>query len=371
MSAGRVPPRHRVAAAAALVLMPAAAMAAGIESCLEIAADAERLACYDRAAGRGTPAPAAAAPASPAPAAPVAAGAPLPGAQPRKNAAASGWFEDDNYKPQTFAERWELDPDTQDGIFRIKAYQPVYLLPVSWRRNVNVDPCSPNPVNCAKGAGAEDLHTEAKFQLSLKTKVLQDIFGSELDLWAAYTQQSYWQVYAVDNSRPFRETVYQPEFWFTLPLRLGNADFSWRMLNLGLVHQSNGQSDPLSRSWNRIYATFGFEAGNLSLFVKPWWRLSEDSATDNNPDISDYAGRIELQAVYAWRAHVFSARLQNNLKFGSSVPNRSSLQADWAFPLYGDLHGYVQAFAGYGDTLQNYNFRNIGIGVGFSLVEWR
>ena len=79
---------------------------------------------------------------------------------------------------QTFDQRWELDPENQDGIFRIKAYQPVYLLPVSWRRSVNVDPCSPNPVNCAPGAGAQDLHTEAKFQLSLKTKVLQDILDT-------------------------------------------------------------------------------------------------------------------------------------------------------------------------------------------------
>ncbi len=238
-------------------------------------------------------------------------------------------------------------------------------------RNVNVDPCSPNPVNCATGAGANDRNTEAKFQLSLKTKVLQNILDSPVDLWAAYTQQSYWQVYDVDNSRPFRETNYQPEAWFTLPLKVGSESLQWRMLNLGIVHQSNGQSDPLSRSWNRLYATFGFAAGDLSLFVKPWWRISESASDDNNPDISDYAGRIELQAVYALRAHVFSARLQNNLKFGSSVPNRTSLQADWAFPLFGDLHGYLQGFAGYGDTLQNYNFRNIGIGLGVSLVEWR
>jgi hypothetical protein len=63
----------------------------------------------------------------------------LPGAHPRKSGASSGWFEDDNYKPQTFAERWELDPETQDGIFRIKAYQPVYLL-ARVRRT-----CTPRP----------------------------------------------------------------------------------------------------------------------------------------------------------------------------------------------------------------------------------
>ena len=47
------------------------------------------------------------------------------------------------------------------------------------------------------------------------------------------------------------------------------------------------------------------------------------------------------------------------------------MQADWAFPLYGQLHGYVQAFYGWNDSLQNYNFRNTGVGIGVSLTQWR
>ena len=360
--------RTRLAALGALLALPAAASAS--EACRAITVDADRLACYDRAAERTAPA-AAAVPAGVAPTPAAAAPAPPTPAGTPPSATPSGWFDYDNYKPQTFVERWQLEPATKDGLFKVKPYQPVYLLPANWRRNVNESPCTPNPANCAPGAGADDRHTEAKFQLSLKTKVMQDLFGSQVDLWAAYTQQSFWQLYDTDNSRPFRETNYQPEAWLTFPLKVGPDWLQWRMFNLGVVHNSNGQSDPLSRSWNRVYATIGLSSGDLSLFIKPWWRISENASTDNNPDISDYAGRIELQAVYAWRAHVFSARLQNNLKFGSSTPSRTSVQADWAFPLWGELHGYVQGFAGYADSMQNYNFRNAGIGVGVSLVEWR
>jgi phospholipase A1 len=350
---------------AALVALPV--IAAAPPACHGIADDAGRLACYDNATGRV--APSAAPPIEPE-ARPAAVPDVAP-ASPQPPPAPHGWFGADAYAQQSFAERWELDSETKDGVLKVKPYQAVYVLPVSWRQNINVNPCSPNPANCATGTSSSYQHTEVKFQVSLKTKLWQDILGSPLDLWAAYTQQSFWQLYDAGDSRPFRETDYQPEAWLTLPLNVGPQSLQWRMLNLGMVHQSNGQSDPLSRSWNRVYANFGFTSGELSMFVKPWWRIPESPSSDNNPDIADYAGRIELQAVYPYRANVFTATLRNNLKSGSNPPNRTSLQASWAFPLFGDLHGYVQAYSGWADSLQNYNFRNAGMGVGVSLVELR
>lgn len=350
--------------ACALALLPLSAMA---QNCQQIAADAERLACYDRINGRPDSAQAyqlaapVSAPNSP-PAAPGAAGA---SAKASANTSASKWTG------QSFAERFQLDENDPDDLFKIRAHLPVYVLPISWRQHVNRDPSSPNPRNSAHGAGENDKRVEAKFQLSLKTMMMANLFGSTADWWAAYTQQSFWQVYNAEDSRPFRETNYQPETFVTWPVKLGPEWLQLRMLNLGLVHQSNGQSDPLSRSWNRVYLTMGATSGNLSLFVKPWWRVREEVSTDNNPDISDYAGRIELQAVYGFGQHILSATLQNNLKFNSSTPNRSNIQIEWAFPLLGELHGYVRGFAGHADSLQNYNFRNQGIGLGVSLVQWR
>jgi phospholipase A1 len=338
------------------------ALAGDLQACLALADDAARLACYDRAAGRTAPEPSA----------PAAQGVrtPLPVARP--DATPAGWFASAGQRPQTFSQRWELDAQDKDGVWKIKPYQPVYLLPANWRRNVNNSPCSPNPANCAAGTGDGYRNVEAKFQLSFKTKAWQDALGSPIDLWLGYTQQSFWQVYDSQDSRPFRENDFQPEAWLTMPVSIGPEWLRWRMLNVGLVHQSNGQTDPLSRSWNRVYTTFGLSSGDASILVKPWWRISESAAEDNNPDITDYVGRIELQVVKPFGANVASASLHNNLKFGSSsVPNRTTIQLDWAFPLYGMLHGYVQGFYGWGDSLQNYNFRNASLGVGVSLVEWR
>jgi phospholipase A1 len=336
--------------------------ASDVAACHALADGAARLACYDQATGRTAPAPAAPSAQSPA--------TPLPAARP--DAAPTGGSIGGEYRPQTLSQRWELDAGDKDGILKIKPYQPVYLLPLNWRQDVNTSPCSPNPVNCATGTGETYKNVEAKFQLSFKTKAWQDALGSPVDLWLGYTQQSFWQVYDAQDSRPFRETDFQPEAWLTVPLSLGPEWLRWRMLNMGLVHQSNGQSDPLSRSWNRVYATFGLSSGDASILVKPWWRLPESAADDNNPDISDYMGRVELKVVKPFGANVVSASLRNNLKFGSSsVPNRTSVQFEWAFPLYGALHGYVQAFNGWGESLQNYNFHNTSLGIGVSLVEWR
>ncbi|RQW25507.1 phospholipase [Rhodobacteraceae bacterium CH30] len=343
------------------------AWAGDVAECRTIADDQGRLACYDRLNGVIQPAGTVVVPASTM----TAQALPLAMAGYSQAQHEDSWGDAEGMGAQTLAQRWELEPQYQDGTFRIKPYQPMYILPLSWRKNTNNDPCSPNPLNCSRRGSQDYDRLETKIQLSFKTKLWQDILGSDVDLWGAYTQQSFWQSYDGRNSSPFRESDYQPELWATFPLNTGPDWLKLRMVNLGAVHQSNGETDPLSRSWNRLYASFGLSSGDLSVVVKPWWRIPESASGDNNPDISDFVGRMETVAVYPWQGNVFSLTWRNNLKFGSSTPNRSFFQFEWAFPISGNLHGYVQAFNGWGDSLQNYNFHNQGIGLGISLIEWR
>jgi phospholipase A1 len=125
-------------------------------------------------------------------------------------------------------------------------------------------PSSPSPENTV--TEPEDItRGDLKYELSLKTKILDDIFGNNGDFWMGYTQVSHWQIFNAERSRPFRETNYEPDA--NLVFRTDYDVLGWkaRLLAIGLVHQSNGRSNPLSRSWNRATATIGLERENWTI----------------------------------------------------------------------------------------------------------
>ena len=265
--------------------------------------------------------------------------------------------------------RWELSPDSKLGTWNIRAYQPVYLLPVFWTSDKNERPQSENPENTV--GAVEEKHltsTEAKFQISLKTKALENIFGDHGDLWLGYTQSSRWQVYNSDESRPFRETNYEPEASLMFRTNYEILGLDWRLLGLTVNHQSNGRSDPWSRSWNRLILNLGFEKDNFALMLRPWYRIEEKAKDDNNPKITDYIGRGDLTGFYRWKDHDFSLMLRHSLKGGSD--SHGAVQFDWSFPITGRLRGHFQLFDGYGESLIDYNHRATYAGLGVSLMNW-
>ncbi|MFN7645806.1 MAG: phospholipase A [Burkholderiales bacterium] len=342
-------------------------------SCLVIVDDAQRLECYDRAVGRVAPAPV------PMPMPPAAAspgtvpGAPLPGsaspAAPTPEEAAKLARDERRARGGSLGERWELDPGTKQGRFLLRPYKPMYVLPVRWSNDPNQQPSSDGVGNSV--SAPQDLSSvEAAFQISLKSKIWETVGGSNLDVWLGYTQKSHWQVYTPQLSRPFRETNYEPEvfgIWgIDQPLFLG---WRARFLGLGFTHQSNGRSEPLSRSWNRVIAQAGFENGDWSVLARPWWRISERAEVDDNPGIENWIGRGELVVTRRAGAHHVSLQMRHSLRGGDA--SRGSVMLDWAFPLSSYLKGHVQLFSGYGESLIDYNYRQTTVGLGFSLVEWQ
>lgn len=210
---------------------------------------------------------------------------------------------------------------------------------------------------------------EAKFQLSLKVPMNSESIFIEGDgIYLGFTLQSWWQVYASNISKPFRESNYQPEVFYIAPLTWqpfgGNTGFV-----LGLEHQSNGRAQNLSRSWNRVYGHFLFEKGDFAMSFKTWQRIEEDekeeesdSDGDDNPDITDYMGRFELGMVYKWNELEFSVLGRQNFS-----THNGAAEFGLTFPLWGKLRGYVSAFSGYGESLIDYNYNQTRLGIGIAL----
>lgn len=322
------------------------------ESCSAILADIDRLACYDKASGRAQPeaatAPQTEAAATPPPEPPAKVALPAP---------------DDPQLMSALSRHWELDDAAKQGAFLFRPHRPNYFLPLKYSNSPNNTPF--------KGAfstpdlGLDKLETE--LQLSFKVKAMEGVFGyDDFDLWVGYTITSFWQAYNDTISSPFRETNYEPEAMLVWRTNYEIAGFRGRFINFGFNHQSNGRPESLSRSWNRVYAQFGFERGNLALMVRPWYRLPENTADDDNPDIEDYMGHGDLLAVYRDGSNAYSLLLRNNLKRSD---NRGALKLNWSFPLYGRLKGYVQYFNGYGESLIDYNHSQQSFGLGVSLTE--
>ncbi|SEK80838.1 phospholipase A1 [Roseateles sp. YR242] len=346
------------------------------DACTRIPDATDRLACYDRIHGRAAPEPVTAPPTLNG--ATTNAIALVPVAAPNQPAAndpvdpcarpASLTGSARDYLGSTLSERWELSCRDQLPAFLPRPYKPVYLLPVSWTSRANQAPrTSESPDNGVVDALGLNKN-EAKFQVSLKSKLWSLNDHGTLALWGGYTQSSRWQVYNGRISRPFRETNYEPELMLTHGMGVA-LPFGWtaRMASLSLNHQSNGRAQPYSRSWNRVIGEVSLERNDTTVSLRPWVRLHDGS--DDNPGIEDYVGRAEMLVTHKWGRNVFSVQARHSLRSGDR--SRGSGQLEWAFPIGGGLHGYAQLFSGYGESLIDYNFRETRFGLGISVVEWR
>lgn len=314
--------------------------AAGVQPCTGIDDDAVRLRCYDRAAGRraraerrDTPAPE---------------GSPPAGG--------------DRAAPDTTVldRLWHLG---SDEVLGLHVHEANFLLPARWTSAVNERPLSPELGSFSQGSLE---NAEAKYRFSVKSRLWQGLANGRLDVWVAYSQQAQWQLYRA--SGPFRAIDHQPEI---MALSRSDAQFlgnRLRYVNVGVSHHSNGRGGVESRSWNRLYAQFGFTRGDdLALQIRPWIRLAELERRDGNPDIVDRYGAGDATVYVSAGRHAFefTLRAQPSLR-----DPRGAVQVDWSYPLYRQIRAYVQLFHGHGESLIDYNHRQTAVGAGLALIGW-
>ncbi|MCR5867007.1 phospholipase A [Aquincola sp. J276] len=358
---------QQVPATAASTAPAVSAQRLTLADCAAIGPAADRLACYDGLAGR---APADPTPASPPPPPAAAEAVPATSTLAPKDAPLAPANSPDGER-SLLSKYWELDPQDKRGTFNFVGYRPNYVLPVRFTNNINRNPSSPTQAAVSQPNARR---IEAKFQVSLRTKAAQGLVFPNADLWLAFTQQATWQVYNGADSKPFRNTDYEPEATYVLAtspgLRSLPFGWQWRYTQLGIAHQSNGQSDPLSRSWNRVYLGAGFERGDWSFTTRFLKRIKESIDTDNNPDLVDYRGRGEFQVNWAPGLSTASLLYRTTLKNG----HYGALQFEYTYPVLKEqpngLRWYMQVFSGYGETLTDYNFRQTSVGLGVTFLQF-
>ncbi|MFO8045324.1 MAG: phospholipase A [Halomonas sp.] len=254
-------------------------------------------------------------------------------------------------------ERRQLELESRRNPFSITTYRRNYLFPASYTISPNREAFQ----DISSENGPDNI--EVKFQFSAKVNLVEGLLGDTGDLYFAYTQRSWWQAYNTDSSSPFRETNYEPEIFM-------NFDNAWRALGwtnvrnrLALNHTSNGRSDPLSRSWNRVYLESVFQRGDWAFSLAPHWRIPESQSEDDNPDIERYMGYGDVTVARRFGDNELSLLWRGNPSAGNM-----GTQVDYSWPLFsGNVRGHVQYYYGHGESMIDYDHRNHRLSLGFSL----
>jgi phospholipase A1 len=289
-------------------------------------------------------------------------------------------------QPSEITRFWDLEHATARDTFVLRALRPV-TLSLTGGTPVNRQPTSPAADHSAT-AVLPYQPGEVRINLSVRTKIMSGALRQGDDplrdsLWFSYTQQSHWQLFNKAISRPFRSTDHEPELTYVFPHFLSlPGGWTYRMSGAGLVHQSNGQSLPLSRSWNRVYLVgaadkIAANGDRFTLQARLWKRVTESSGVDDNPDISDYIGRGEVVGIWSFDTGVGTDTILHTLGLTLRHPlrgaSRGSARLEYLRSIGkadSGLRFHTQLFYGYGESLLDYNVKRTTLTAGLSLVDW-
>lgn len=241
----------------------------------------------------------------------------------------------------------------------LEPYKPIYLLH-SWFLD--------------KGGSSQGyLDQEIKIQFSFKKNIIRN-------LYFAYSQKAFWQLYDKSTSRSFRENNYNPEFFFEFE-KLWEIDY-WRF---GFFeHESNGEKSRLeenrgpvnySRTWNRTYLFIQkVFFPDVAMGLKVWGIMDRKDSEfgsfyEDNPDIRQYMGNGEFYTDLSFGPSSLSLMMRRGFRNGTET-----LRIEGQIPissLFGTqdngLDLFLQAFSGYGESLLDYNRKLRRVAVGLSV----
>lgn len=224
------------------------------------------------------------------------------------------------------------------------------------------------PIYAVYGPGT---NTDARIQISFKYQLLGSAGGRSSwieGLHFAYTQRLFWDLGR--RSSPFRNVDYNPELVYILPAPVTRERIAFGG-QAGIAHLSNGRDGLASRSVNTVYIqpSATLPLGSYTLTVAPRL-LAYIGSLGDNPDLARYRGHTGLFAQIGtddgWRISTTS-----RINFGTG---KGAIDAEVSYPLDRlvgglNLYAFGQGFAGYGETLLDYNRRQTRLRIGLGFVR--
>lgn len=203
-------------------------------------------------------------------------------------------------------------------------------------------------------------NSDAKFQISLRHRLIKGVLPYHTYLFLTYTQKSFWDIYK--KSKPFAENNYNPT------LGLGNHIVSKdRVVGVALLqfeHESNGRDSIWSRSWNRITLT-GIYVINRRFTVEA--KVWVPFALEDNPDIVRYAGYMHVAGTYR--------DLRDRFRFSAVVTKRGGwnlnanlqLEASLRLTRRSNQYLFLQYYNGYAESMIDYDRFTSYLRIGFAI----
>lgn len=231
---------------------------------------------------------------------------------------------------------------------RLSAYEPIYVV---------YGPAS---------------HSDTRAQISVKYILFGGPDGAEGKrdgIYIAYTQRMF--IDAGRDSNPFHAVDYQPELFYLFRPRPAGSGLGIGG-QAGFRHVSNGEGGLQSRSYNLAYVKpeFSFRIGDQNLVLAPMAWIYLGSRRDN-PDIEDYRGHSGLSLRFGSNQGLM---LTADSRFGFGT-GKGAIDATLSYPLNRifssrlNLYIFTQAFAGYGESLLDYDERTTRLRVGIGIVR--
>jgi outer membrane phospholipase A len=223
----------------------------------------------------------------------------------------------------------------------------------------------------------------AEFQFSLKYQLFsftnEDNFAENAadHFFFAYTQTSFWDLISRDPS--FYDSSYKPSlfFYYTNVLQSPSKTLLTLDLQPGAEHESNGKGGADERS---LYTAYLQPTANFHLPDNFYFTLQPRARTyylvgQNNPDIADYRGYVDLLAAFGWNDPHSEEKVEFSTKFtigdgwkypGTKFDLRFNLARIFWLKAFNPTI-QIQYFTGYGQTLLQYNQPSHAIRAGLCL----